>query len=232
VAATRGVPARRRAARTRTGPCRPRAACRPCRDGSVATHGADRHRSRATPASRRSAGHPHHNTAINARNRRPWRSSPAWRITRMISSARGGSAGYCIPLLCGARPARYPGTVAGDRRRPAASTPTTQTCDMGGSSQARCPGQPGTITAHPRPTDTRGQQTSASFYFGPWQTRSSSLSQPHHPPHHDRPFVGAAAEFDRPCCCWCLFPARLVTRAPRSVRWCRDGVLAGRRRGG
>ncbi len=30
---------------------------------------------------------------ITARTRSPWRSSPAWRITAMISSTRGGSAG-------------------------------------------------------------------------------------------------------------------------------------------
>ena len=36
---------------------------------------------------------PRHSTAITARIRRPWRSSPAWRMTAMISSTRGGSAG-------------------------------------------------------------------------------------------------------------------------------------------
>ena len=40
-----------------------------------------------------------HNTAINARTRSPWRSWPAWRITSTISSARGGSGGYSMPLL-------------------------------------------------------------------------------------------------------------------------------------
>jgi hypothetical protein len=39
----------------------------------------------------------------------------------MISSGRGGSAGNRIPLFRGARPLRYPGVVAGERRRPAAS---------------------------------------------------------------------------------------------------------------
>ena len=34
-----------------------------------------------------------HNTATSARTRSPWRSCPAWRITRTISSGRGGSGG-------------------------------------------------------------------------------------------------------------------------------------------
>jgi integrase len=74
-----------------------------------------------------------HNTATSARTRSPWRSCPAWRITSTISSARGGSGGYCIPLLRGARPARYPGIVAGDRRRPAALIPIVEPEDMTGS---------------------------------------------------------------------------------------------------
>ena len=64
---------------------------------------------------------PRQSTAISARMRSPWRSWPAWRITRTISSGRGGSGGYSIPLLRGARPAKKPGRVAGERRRPAAS---------------------------------------------------------------------------------------------------------------
>ena len=63
-----------------------------------------------------------HRTAINARDRSPWRVCPARRMTTMISSGRGGSGGYCIPLLCGARAATYHGVVAGERRRPTAST--------------------------------------------------------------------------------------------------------------
>ena len=44
-------------------------------------------------------------------------SSPAWRMTRMISSARGGSGAYCRPLLGGHAP---PGTRRRGRR---ATTP-------------------------------------------------------------------------------------------------------------
>jgi hypothetical protein len=56
---------------------------------------------------------------IRPRSRRPWAPSPAARITAMISSTLGGSAGYRSPLLRGGRPAWNPGIVAGDRRRPA-----------------------------------------------------------------------------------------------------------------
>ncbi len=51
------------------------------------------------------------------------------------ASARGGSGGYPIPLLRGALPARYPGIVAGDRRRPAASTNTIEPWAITSSSQ-------------------------------------------------------------------------------------------------
>ena len=72
---------------------------------------------------------PRHRIAISARIRKPCRSWPAWRITTMISSGRGGSGGYCIPLLCGARPARYPAwwlaIAGGPRRRAAPSNPLT-----------------------------------------------------------------------------------------------------------
>ena len=44
------------------------------------------------------------------------------RITATISSTVGGSAGYTIPLLRGARPALWPGIAAGDRRRPVTSS--------------------------------------------------------------------------------------------------------------
>jgi hypothetical protein len=62
-----------------------------------------------------------------------WRSRPAWRITTMISSGRGGSGGYCIPLFRGARLARWPAMVAGERRLPAASRRTVcaaMTCSL------------------------------------------------------------------------------------------------------
>ena len=45
-----------------------------------------------------------HNTATSARTRSPWRSWPAWRITSTISSARGGSGGYCIPCCAAPGP--------------------------------------------------------------------------------------------------------------------------------
>jgi hypothetical protein len=44
-------------------------------------------------------------TTISARRRAPWPSSVLWRITAMISSTVGGSAGYSCPLLRGGRPA-------------------------------------------------------------------------------------------------------------------------------
>ena len=55
--------------------------------------------------------------------------SSALSITSM-TCARGGSGGYCRPVLRGALPARYPGMVAGDRRRPAASTRIVEPEDM------------------------------------------------------------------------------------------------------
>jgi hypothetical protein len=61
-------------------------------------------------------------TTIRPRSRRPCGPSPASRITAMISSTLGRSAGYRGPLLCGARPAWNPGIVAGERRRPARSS--------------------------------------------------------------------------------------------------------------
>ena len=45
-------------------------------------------------------------------------------MTATISSTIGGSAGYRIPLLRGGRPAGWPGWVADERRRPAASNST------------------------------------------------------------------------------------------------------------
>ena len=76
---------------------------------------------------------PRHRTATSARTRSPWRSWPAWRITSTISSARGRSGGYRMPLLRSARPARYPAIVAGDRRRQAAFTRIVEPEDMTGS---------------------------------------------------------------------------------------------------
>jgi len=48
---------------------------------------------------------PRQSTTISARSLKPCRSSLVWRMTAMISSTVGGSAGYCNPLLRGTRPA-------------------------------------------------------------------------------------------------------------------------------
>jgi hypothetical protein len=63
-------------------------------------------------------------TTMSARVLRPCVVSPATRMTATISSTAGGSAGYRSPLLRGGRPQWKPGMVAGDRRRPAASSKT------------------------------------------------------------------------------------------------------------
>jgi hypothetical protein len=63
-------------------------------------------------------------TTISARVRSPCAVPPATRMTAMISSTAGGSVGYRRPLLRGARPQCKPGIVAGERRRPAASSKT------------------------------------------------------------------------------------------------------------
>jgi hypothetical protein len=62
-----------------------------------------------------------HSTTIRPRTRRPCTPSPERRMTAMISSIVGGSAGYRFPLLRGGRSAWNSGSVAGERRRPAAS---------------------------------------------------------------------------------------------------------------
>ena len=85
-----------------------------------------------------------------------WVVAAAGRMTAMISLGRGGSGGYCIPLLCGARPAKNPGTVAGDLRRPAASIRTVTSADIWGSSQSARPGRSGPLT-----TDARAVQLPA-----------------------------------------------------------------------
>jgi hypothetical protein len=54
----------------------------------------------------------------------PWRPSPAARMTATISWTFGGSAADPRPVLRGGRPAWKPGVVAGDRRRPGASSKT------------------------------------------------------------------------------------------------------------
>jgi hypothetical protein len=61
-------------------------------------------------------------STIIVRSRWPSARSPIVRITATISSTVGRSAGHCLPLLRGARPWRYPGLVAGERRWPAASS--------------------------------------------------------------------------------------------------------------
>jgi hypothetical protein len=63
-------------------------------------------------------------TTMSARVLKPCVVSPATRMTATISSTAGGSAGYRSPLLRGGRPQWKPGMVAGDRRRPAASSKT------------------------------------------------------------------------------------------------------------
>jgi hypothetical protein len=81
-----------------------------------------RSRSASCSASASSIRRPaRHNTATSPRRRRPCRLSPTICMTATISVTVGGSAGYRRPLLRGGRPARKPGIVAGERRRPAAS---------------------------------------------------------------------------------------------------------------
>jgi hypothetical protein len=63
-------------------------------------------------------------TTISPRSRKPCHVVPACRMMATISSTVGGSVGYRRPLLRGGRPEWKPGTVAGDRRRPAASSST------------------------------------------------------------------------------------------------------------
>jgi hypothetical protein len=75
-------------------------------------------------------------------------------MTTMISSGRGGSGGYCIPLLRGARPARCPGIVTGERRRPAASTRTIESEDMTSPFvRIGVPANPGRTRVNPQPVD-------------------------------------------------------------------------------
>ena len=84
--------------------------------------------------------------------------------------------------------------MAGDRRRPAASSSTIEPCDMSGSLRDERPGQSGT---HDRPSLTRPTPVAnlnrhrLSFCFGPRPTRSGSSSARRHGPHHARPFVQA-----------------------------------------
>lgn len=101
----------------------------------------------------------------------------------MISSGRGGSGGYCIPLLCGARPARYPGSVAGERRRPAASTKAIEPEDMTDSLlRIGAPADPRRARCNPRlrrsqrpaaaadPLPLRGPDLAEEKPFGPVNT--------------------------------------------------------------
>jgi hypothetical protein len=78
-----------------------------------------------------------HKTTIRPRSRWPCGSSPASRITAMISSTFGGSAGYRRPLLPGGRPAWNPGIVAGERRRPARSSNTSDMTPAWGWNEPR-----------------------------------------------------------------------------------------------
>src|SRR3954468_15910512 len=55
-------------------------------------------------------------TTINARARAPWSVSSQQRITAMISSVRGGSAGKWRPLFEDRRLAWPPEAMAGERR--------------------------------------------------------------------------------------------------------------------
>ena len=83
-----------------------------------------------------------HRTAVSPRARLPCRPSPAWRITAMISSTRGGSAGKRLPLLTERRP---DGT--GDTRPPSAGTPPSlsQRARRNRSRRARFSRKAGTV---------------------------------------------------------------------------------------
>jgi hypothetical protein len=59
-----------------------------------------------------------HSTTISARTRKPWRSSPAWRMTATISSTVGGLRGMCGPCYAarGRRDSQAASRVTGDGR--------------------------------------------------------------------------------------------------------------------
>jgi hypothetical protein len=66
-------------------------------------------------------------TTTNPHIRAPGTPLPAARMTAMISSAGGGSAGKRAPLLRGGRPAWNPGSVAGERHDPRHPTAAERT---------------------------------------------------------------------------------------------------------
>ena len=123
---------RRRAVRTRTGPFRPRDACHPCRGGPERPAPLiDVGLVRAPTPQRYEARPPQ--TATSAADTQPVSVVAGLAHHQHDLLRSGGSGGYRMPLLRGARPARYPGMVAGDRRRPAAFTRIVEAEDMTGS---------------------------------------------------------------------------------------------------
>ena len=122
-------------------------------------------------------------TTIKPRRRRPWRLSPATRIAATISSTVGGSAGYRMPLLRGERPAWKFGIVAGERRRPAASSRGSDMVPPSGHGSRRraCSSHQGKASAIPRcggspPLSTpSGGQRSAAVAIEPASSQQRIL---------------------------------------------------------
>ena len=159
---------------------------------------------------------PRHSTTISARSRSPCLSAGVWRITATISSTVGGSAGYTRPLFLGACPALWPGIAAGDRRRPAASSNSSE--DIAPSLREQTVDQPA-LQARSRASHCSHPARGSSF----WRCRSPGKRQRGtSPPARPVLLKLRSCRAVTTCSCSARKERRRDSAGPPPTRVCRD----------